>query len=173
MWFISDTHFGHANFLNFKDVNGKQIRQFSSVEEMDEHMVEQWNKRVMPGEKVYHLGDVCFGDPKILTRLNGSKRLIVGNHDNLKDTRLMSAFKKVSLWRLFKDFNFCLTHVPMREDTFHGKVLFNLHGHIHQQDSPTHWHMNMCVEKTQYAPVHLDEIVKTLKQKFESIREKV
>lgn len=169
MWFISDTHFGHANFLNFKDDSGKQIRPFSSTEEMDEHMVEQWNKTIMPGNKVYHLGDVCFGDPSILTRLNGSKRLIVGNHDNLKDHRLLAAFKKVSLWRLFRDFDFYVTHVPMREDTFHGKVRFNLHGHIHEKDSPTQFHMNMSVEKINYTPVHIDEIVKLLKVRKEGL----
>lgn len=164
MWFISDTHFGHANFLNFKDEEGNQIRKFSSVEEMDEHMVDQWNAHVKPGDKVYHLGDVCFGDPAILARLNGSKRLVVGNHDNLKDARLLAAFKKVQLWRIFTDHNFCLSHVPLREESFR-KVQFNLHGHIHERASPSIFHVNLCVEKTGYRPLHLDEILALISQR--------
>lgn len=165
MWFISDTHYGHKNFLTFRDKNNNLIRPFSSVEEMDEHMVEQHNKHVKPNDKVYHLGDVCFGNPTIVSRLNGSKRLVVGNHDNLKDNVLMGSFKKVTLWRIFKEFNFSLSHIPMREDSFQEKVQFNLHGHIHQNQSPTMYHINLCVEHTNYRPLHLDEILAIIAKK--------
>ena len=65
IWLISDTHFGHENILSFRHggPDGPLIRGnlFSSVEEMDECMIDQWNKYVKPGDKVYHLGDVFFG----------------------------------------------------------------------------------------------------------------
>ena len=55
IWVISDTHFGHSNILKFTDTNGNLIRgaKFSSLEEMDEHMIDQWNSTVKDGDKVY------------------------------------------------------------------------------------------------------------------------
>lgn len=157
LWFISDTHFGHANFLTFTKEDGHAVRPFSSVGEMDELMVQNWNERVRPGDKVYHLGDVCFGDTAILARLHGSKRLVLGNHDDIKNAKLYAAFKKIQLWRLFKEHGFICSHIPLREDQMR-KVAFNVHGHIHEKPSPTPNHICICVEQTNYAPVHLDEI---------------
>jgi calcineurin-like phosphoesterase family protein len=157
IWFTSDTHFGHANFLKFMNDAGERIRPFASVEEMDEHMVERWNARVRPGDKVYHLGDVCFGDAAILARLNGSKRLILGNHDNIKDATLYAAFKKIQLWRFFKDDGFVCTHIPLALGDLR-KATFNVHGHIHDKPAPTPQHLCICVEQTDYTPVHMDEI---------------
>ena len=49
-------------------------------------MIENWNSVVKKGDYVYHLGDVFFGSketfPALWNRLNGSKRLIIGNHDD-------------------------------------------------------------------------------------------
>ena len=90
IWVISDTHFDHANILTFTDKVGKQTRNFDDVNHMNEHMIDRWNSVVKPGDKVYHLGDVLFGTRKEewmnknFPRLNGQKRLVVGNHDNIK-----------------------------------------------------------------------------------------
>jgi calcineurin-like phosphoesterase family protein len=90
LFVISDTHFGHANILTFRGQDGALIRPgFSSVEEMDEFMVERWNSVVRPSDHVYHLGDVTMKAPGlgIVKRLNGKKRLVRGNHDIFR-TRL-------------------------------------------------------------------------------------
>lgn len=161
IWFISDTHFGHANFLTFQDVDGSVIRPFSSVEEMDEHMIERWNSVVRDGDKVYHLGDVCFDKPRfpeIMRRLKGSKRLILGNHDDIKRFRMYEHFKKIALWRIFKEHDFVCSHVPLPPEQFR-KVGFNLHGHIHEKPETSPQHICVCVERTNYTPVHLDDIV--------------
>ena len=161
IFFISDTHFGHANFLTFQDVNGAVIRPFSSVEEMDEHMIERWNAVVRDGDKVYHLGDVSFdraGFAATMSRLKGSKRLILGNHDDIKRFRMYEHFKKIALWRIFKEHDFVASHVPLPPDQFR-KVGYNLHGHIHEKPEPSGRHICVCVERTDYTPVHLDEIL--------------
>lgn len=131
-------------------------------------MIENWNRVVTPQDKVYHLGDVALG-PKdrfheIMPRLNGKKRLILGNHDELVDLQMWKYFKKISMWRIFKDFNFVCSHVPLREHDLR-KVEFNVHGHIHEKDSPTWQHMNICVERTNYTPLCVDEIVLELKSR--------
>lgn len=60
------------------------MRPFTSTEEMDETMVDNWNRVVRPQDKVYHLGDIAMSKRPlhaIMPRLNGEKVLIKGNHD--------------------------------------------------------------------------------------------
>ena len=73
LFVISDTHFGHANIIKYCN------RPFSSVEEMNERMIENWNSVVTVQDHVYHLGDVYFGNEtsNFFHRLNGKKRLIL------------------------------------------------------------------------------------------------
>jgi calcineurin-like phosphoesterase family protein len=74
----SDHHFYHANVIRYCS------RPFATVEEMNEKMIMEWNKRVMPNDTVYHLGDfsMAFRAVELFTRrLNGKKILIAGNHD--------------------------------------------------------------------------------------------
>jgi len=78
--YLADTHFGHVNIVNLCN------RPFSSVGEMDDYMVRQWNEALAPSDLVYHLGDFAYrADPEriraIFGRLNGRKKLILGNHD--------------------------------------------------------------------------------------------
>ena len=161
IFIVSDTHFGHANILKFTDsATGMRIRpHWESVEDMNEHMIDRWNSTVRDQDIVYHLGDVYFSQGRdILPRLKGRKRLILGNHDNGKDQNLHKYFEKILMWRMFPEFNCLLTHVPVHESTLF-KVSYNLHGHIHQQVSPTAQHVNCCVEVQNYTPRSIEELV--------------
>ena len=145
-----------------------KTRPFSTVEEMDEALMDNWNSVVKPGDKVYHLGDVTFGNKEnyiknIHKRLNGKKRLIVGNHDDVKF--LAPYFEKVMLWRMFPDWGLLMTHVPVHrstlgEDRFDGKGMINLHGHIHQNPSPEGPYKCVCVEQPHmnYTPMNIEEL---------------
>lgn len=164
IWVTSDTHFGHANILNFKDSGGNPVRDFTSVEEMDEVMVSRWNQMVKPGDKVYHLGDVFFGSKDnfkaLWPKLNGSKRLVVGNHDDIKFLSSGGFFKKVMMWRVFTEFGLLLTHTPQHQSALTGRRngLLNIHGHIHQNPSPDGPYKCVCVEQTDYYPVHIEDL---------------
>ena len=145
-----------------------KTRPFSTVEEMDEALMDNWNSVVKPGDKVYHLGDVTFGNKEnyiknIHKRLNGKKRLIVGNHDDVKF--LAPYFEKVMLWRMFPDLGLLLTHVPVHRSTlgegrFDGKGMINVHGHIHQNPSPEGPYKCVCVEQPHmnYTPINIEEL---------------
>ena len=80
-FFTSDTHFGHQNIIKYAN------RPFASVSHMNEALIANWNAVVGMDDEVYHLGDVALGPwtewDKILTRLNGYKILVVGNHDRI------------------------------------------------------------------------------------------
>lgn len=171
IWLISDTHFQHENILGFTDKDGKLIRGdlFSSVEEMDEYMITQWNRYVKPGDKVYHLGDVFMGNKDTFLqkwkRLNGQKRLILGNHDDAKFFAKHELVAKIDVWRMFPEFGMILTHIPLHESVlkegrfrnFSGTVL-NVHGHIHQNPAPSPQHHVVCVEQIDFTPIHIEDI---------------
>lgn len=78
-WFISDTHFGHANVIEYSK------RPFVNVAQMDDIMIGKWNNCVRPEDEVFMLGDFGLSSvhhlTDILQSLNGSKILIKGNHD--------------------------------------------------------------------------------------------
>ena len=160
-WFISDTHFQHENILLYSP------GPFSSVEERDELLIENWNKLVKKGDKVYHLGDVFFGSkqtfPSLWSRLNGSKQLILGNHDDGKYLSSGAFFKKVSLWKVWDGKPLLFTHVPVHEDCIHERVIqaggVNVHGHTHLNGSPKGPYRSVCVELNNYSPVNLEELV--------------
>jgi calcineurin-like phosphoesterase family protein len=178
-WVISDTHFGHANILNFMDDDGNLIRgDFENVDHMNECMIDNWNSVVKNGDSVYHLGDVFFGPKEnfegLWPKLNGSKRLIVGNHDDIKYLAGGGFFKKVMMWRMWPEFGLLMSHVPVHESSLkifvkhkgyeEGDVgdvqehLMNIHGHIHQNPSPSPNHRNVSVEAINYTPVNIEEL---------------
>ena len=164
-FFISDTHFGHAKMLTFTNSDGTLVRpEFSNVEEMDEFMVERWNSVVRPQDKVYHLGDVVIRrqNLSILERLNGTKRLILGNHDifDLKD--YSKYFKKIYAMRKLDDM--VLTHIPLHPESV-NRFGLNVHGHIHRNTVRQYnsefadtRYFNVSVEMINYTPISIDEV---------------
>lgn len=166
-WFTSDHHFFHANILKFVNDQGKRIRPFNSLEEMHELMIERWNGLVKPQDFVYHLGDVTFQyhGPfnNVMSRLNGQKRLVVGNHDKLKNPSLLKWFDKVMLWHGFKEQDFTASHMPLRLESLRDGH-FNVHGHTHQNSLEDTHFINVCVEVRDYYPVHIDTLVKEIKE---------
>ena len=91
----SDTHFNHANIIRYcnrpwlqpgdLDATGNWVSKSIAkirADEMNEHMITQWNAVVGPNDDIWHLGDFGFGDyTDILRRLHGRIHMIVGSHD--------------------------------------------------------------------------------------------
>jgi len=152
---ISDTHFGHANIIKYCD------RPFATLFEMDEKIIENWNSVVKTEDIVYHLGDVYFGKnnpSNFANRLNGRKRLVLGNHDNGKDEILHTMFEKIMVWRMFPDFGLLLTHVPVHHGSLENKVSKNVHGHIHDKVIDDDRYINVSVEQINYTPINIESI---------------
>ena len=155
IWVSSDPHYGHTNIIKYCN------RPFRDAFHMNEVMVERHNAVVRPQDHWYCLGDVAVSQQTlnyVMPRLNGHKRLVLGNHDNHAPmANYAQYFKKIMLWRRFDEL--ILTHVPLMQQSFPGKAKVNCHGHIHDNDSPPGPYINVCVEKTNYAPVNLDELI--------------
>lgn len=128
--FTSDLHFDHTNIM--KHCN----RPFKYVEEMNEHLIEKFNEVVTGGDVVVIAGDVTLHtntklvNEKFLSRLNGNKIILKGNHDYwLKEKRYLY-HKKVDGTHV------AVSHYPMRTWQGQRKGGVNLHGHSHDNLTP-------------------------------------
>ena len=183
IFFTSDTHFGHQPEFLWKP------RGFSSVEEMDEAIIENWNKVVKPNDIVYHLGDTMLNDNtagiECFKRLNGQIFLIYGNHDtdarkNLLFTELSG--KMLGGWYAYVikhgKYSIYLSHYPTLTANYDSGKHFsqnviNLHAHTHQKTNflnPTNPFMyHVGVDSHNCTPVHIDEIISDIRQRWEEI----
>jgi calcineurin-like phosphoesterase family protein len=155
-FFTSDHHFGHANIITFES------RPFANAEEMTNAMVAKWNAVVGSEDKVFHLGDFSSLNQEktasIVSRLNGYKLLVLGNHDRGRSRAwwLAAGFDEVSEYPIiYKDF-FFLSHEPLYMNKHMPYV--NVHGHIHGQKYEGNQHFNVCVEHWDYTPVTFEFI---------------
>lgn len=159
LFFLSDTHFGHGNTITlFKRHDGTPLRDFESAEAMDEHLVERWNSVVKTADHVYHLGDVAMKRDKlsVLSRCNGHKRLIRGNHDIFRTKFYLQYFDEVMACRVFD--NIMFTHIPIHPACM-GRFAKNVHGHLHHQPAELEGqYRNISVEMINYTPVSLEEL---------------
>lgn len=138
----SDLHFFHKNILKFQP-----NRQYASVDEMNEYIVNHINSVMDPlGPDVglYHLGDLSFGRPdqtrKLLSRIKCNVYLLYGNHDsNLADSiEGLSNFHIVGTERRLKCedsggklHDVYMHHFPWQvwNKSHHGSL--HIHGHCH------------------------------------------
>lgn len=148
---IADTHFGHTNILSYCR------SRFKTIEEHDEHIIQMWNSVVTPRDKVYHLGDFQVSTSKHLfrhyaSRLNGKKRLIMGNHDKLPVEVYREFFDKVMATRQLG--SLLLSHMPVKED-YKSRWKINIHGHTHETivSGP---YANVCCEHLDYIPKEIN-----------------
>lgn len=75
----ADHHFGHANIIRFCN------RPFRHVTEMDQAMIDAWNRTVGPEDDVYHLGDFTLGNtlsPWLHALTFGRLFIVPGGHDH-------------------------------------------------------------------------------------------
>ena len=78
----ADFHFAHENIIKYTH------RPFRNAREMDRAMIRNYNSIVGDDDLVYILGDFCMSRNKrqvedYVDKLNGTKILILGNHDYL------------------------------------------------------------------------------------------
>ena len=174
VFLVSDTHFGHAGVCRFTRRDGvTKLRPWDSAEEMDEEMVRRWNDRVGPNDKVYHLGDVVMSRKSlaIMSRLNGDKVLIRGNHDIFRDEDYRKYFRELRAYHVMN--GMILSHIPIHSESL-GRFGVNIHGHTHadrvmrplatsgRSDIVDVRYHCVCVEQTDFAPILFEDVVKRI-----------
>jgi len=165
IWITADLHLNHKNIIRYCD------RPFSTVKEMNKTLIENWNRKVEPGDTVFFLGDLAVGRDKYrwLRELNGKIVLIGGNHDEglcaLPHLVVKCRGEKI-----------LLIHNPYDANGWDGWVI---HGHKHNNDiknfpfiNREEKRINVSTELTNYAPIPFNCIIKELqKRNSQSVRQ--
>ena len=167
VFLVSDTHFGHNGVCHFMQNDGvTKLRPWDNPEDMDEEMVKRWNDTVRPNDKVYHLGDVVMKrkNLEIMSRLNGDKVLIRGNHDIFKDEDYRKYFRELRAYHVMN--GMILSHIPLHPESL-GRFGTNIHGHTHSNRVMLNGEIDfryhcVCVEQTDFTPILFEDVIKKI-----------
>jgi calcineurin-like phosphoesterase family protein len=174
IWFTSDEHYGHANILKFCN------RPFANLKEMKEGLIENHNKVVKPGDRVYHLGDMFWRTVPldealtIFHSLNGQHYYIYGNHDELfrnkflqeqfvwcRDTFNLKVEGYPNIW---------LSHFAHEDWNGSHRGAYHLFGHVHGgKPNPVGLKMDVGVDCNNYTPVSFDAVTDRLGAKAKGL----
>jgi calcineurin-like phosphoesterase family protein len=158
-WFTSDTHLGHARIVQYAN------RPFSSVGEMDEKIISNWNEFVAPADTVYHLGDFCFKHPKkYLERLNGEIVRLKGSHDDdIQQPYMITIQPDGLINEAGRKQTIVLCHYAMRSWPLSHYASYHLFGHHHGKLEPYGLSFDVGVDCWNYYPISLEQVVKKMK----------
>jgi calcineurin-like phosphoesterase family protein len=149
VFITSDCHFSHKNLVrgvtNWRTKNGEiptnSTRDFNTIEEMNQRLVDNINNVVGQDDTLIMLGDVAFGGfdniGLFLDRLICKNiHLVIGNHDHhIENNRgnIQDRFLSVQhyLEANICDVNFILCHYPLQSWNGLNKGVIHLHGHVH------------------------------------------
>jgi len=133
IYYIADAHIGHQNVIRFDQ------RPFSSIEEMEEKLINNWNSVVGKNDIVYVLGDfIWYRESKwklILEQLKGQIVLIRGNHDPKEFTaETKNYFVDIKDYKEIDDNGrkviMCHYPIPFYKNDY-CEDYYMLYGHVH------------------------------------------
>ena len=176
----SDHHLSHENICKFVRRDGvTPLRPYDNADEMDEDLIKRHNSVVGKNDVVYFLGDVAINTNQLhlLDRMNGSKRLILGNHDKGQMGLYAKHFKKIQAYRTFPN-DFIFSHIPLHPDSIGARFVTNVHGHTHADEvmwTPNHpkkfevdpRYYCVCMENIDYTPISFDDLKSRIKKRQE------
>lgn len=173
IYLTSDLHFGHNKSFVYEP------RGFTSVAEMNEAIITNWNQTVQDNDEVYVLGDMMLSDDndgiKCIKSLNGRLHIIRGNHDSDRRIELYQNCYNVldvqnSAYLHYQGLHFYLSHYPSLTSNFdYDKPLkarlLNLCGHTHTTEVFGDWDQYNApiyhceVDAHNYTPISIDSII--------------
>jgi calcineurin-like phosphoesterase family protein len=193
IWITSDTHFGHAGIVRGTthwrtlDADGNKIvpldavRDFDTVEEMNEMMISNINDCVGEHDTLFHMGDWSFGVFENISefryRINCKNiHFIIGNHDhhiesNKENIRRffasVNSYNEVNVAHKSGNLKLVLCHYPIVSWNNMRKNSYMIHGHQHLKGDQRFGNgkrmdVGMCGHP-EFRPYNLDEIVEILR----------
>lgn len=158
-WVTSDNHFAHANINIYEPCRPPNC---------DAVMIERWNEVVADEDIVFHLGDIALGKreqfEETVTKLPGRIFMIRGNHDR-KGAAGASWYRSLGIEIVEEPFrlNYDGWTVSFAHRPDHAAVLYpkhlQVHGHIHSREKENRRQINVCVERTDFRPVRVTELL--------------
>jgi calcineurin-like phosphoesterase family protein len=191
LYFTSDTHYGHSNICsattNWKDAD-HLTRNFNSLDDMNDSIVNGINDKVGEDDILIHLGDWSFGGfdkiSEFRHRINCKNiHLVYGNHDhhimrNKENIQSLFSSTQQIIWNLnvrrqidkrnFEKFTFVCFHFPIASWENMNQGVMQLHGHVHLPSNlriSEGKAMDVGVDGNGLEPLSLDEIVFLLKNR--------
>ena len=167
-YIIADTHFGHANIIQYAN------RPFRDVSHMNEMLIRNWNETVQSDDLVYILGDFTLSRrieviKNLVSRLNGRKILIMGNHDTRKPRDYIACgFDVATRKPMMVEPGIILMHEPFEDLSFVCPRYIYFFGHVHDKWHPMDDYPNcrcVSVERIDYRPVDFDSFIKGMRRK--------
>ena len=170
-WVWSDLHLGDDSVV----ITGQ--RPYSSTTAMNRALLAAWRSTVKGGDTIICLGDVAhpgfWNNRRNLIDLKacpGRRILITGNHDVGQATSWTKPASRSAHWTLLLDTDppAALTHAPLKRRPIPA---VNIHGHLHGAEDSLSRHANVSVERTDYRPVRLSDVLRRLKASLGAERE--
>jgi calcineurin-like phosphoesterase family protein len=186
VFITSDTHYGHSNICrgttNWRLPDGSipidQTRDFETIENMNDTIVNNINSMVGQDDVLIHLGDWSFGGfdniKKFRERIICKEiHIILGNHDhhilNNKEN-VRELFTSVSEYNTLKylDSTFVLFHYPITSWNGLHKGDIHLHGHVHLSNDKKFGRgkkMDVGVDGNNLKPYSIKEIIELMNER--------
>lgn len=178
-WVTADPHFFHDNIIKYCN------RPFKNADYMNRVLIHNWNECVMPEDHAYILGDFSLKGPahkdaleSVVSRLNGIKHLILGNHDRLRAQEYLelgfASVHTMMIWNIRNPDNGDTTLFRMVHDPCYAQIPDSLWlcGHVHNLWQDFHnpelniTVYNVGVDVHNYTPINLDELIEFLYPNF-------
>lgn len=161
IYVTSDLHLGHKNIIEYCN------RPYTSVEDMNTQLINNWNSIISDDDTVFFLGDFCMGNKDNIIsygkQLKGHKILVLGNHDHGSK----AAYKEAGFEQIYGEQ--VVIHFDEYDKTIHFSHhrkpndethYLNLYGHQHDKPDDDDMHKCVCVELWNYKPILLDDLIK-------------
>lgn len=158
-WFTADEHYGHHNTIKYNN------RPFSSVEEMNETIINNHNKVINKNDLVIHAGDFTLRDKKyaesIIRKLTGKHIFLRGSHDRwLRQSHAKDLYEKT----IEKQF-IVVCHYAMRVWHRSHYNSWQLYGHSHGRLEPVGKQWDIGVDNNNFYPVSFEQIKEIMKNR--------
>ena len=180
IFITSDLHLNHDKDFIYGP------RGYSTVEEMNEDIVRKWNMTIDNKDTIYVLGDIMMGKDietaaHYWNKLNGDKKIILGNHDSKKKIELYQICPNTEVIGYggiikYKGYRFYLSHYPSLcgnvDDRDLKSCTINLCGHKHTKDAFEDWNLGKIyhveLDTNLMYPYSLDWILLNIKEKMKN-----
>lgn len=174
IYLSSDLHFNHSKPFIYAD------RGFSSVDEMNTAIIDNFNSVLTDQDDLYLLGDTLMGNTSesilLFQQLKGKIHLVWGNHDTNSRKKILAQQPNVVEVLGYADMltyekqNFYLCHFPTITTNFDdeslNRRLLCLAGHTHSTEKfDSCGSYNVAVDAHNCRPVSIETVIQDFKER--------